>query len=206
MNNNPYQVRGPGIRQMLGRERLFEKLCHRLTKHNICVVGPPSFGKSVLLHHLASHFKDTSNHYIIPLYWDLHRRDTPKTDEEFRQRFAKRIKEALQSEQPDLAEDAEYLELENESLPDLLHIVFDGMEGKEMEGKKICFLAILDGFDDVLDGSNITGNLWEEMYDLGHRHMDSLRLVTGSRSSLSELYFSELFPLHPVVGRLLRGP
>ena len=71
MNNNPYQVRGPGIRKMLGREQLFKKLCHRLTEHNICVVGPPSFGKSVLLHHLASHFEDTSNHYVIPLYWDL---------------------------------------------------------------------------------------------------------------------------------------
>ena len=196
MNNNPYQVRGPGIRKMLGRERLFKKLCHRLTEHNICVVGPPSFGKSVLLHHLASHFKDTSNHYIIPLYWDLHRRDTPKTDEEFRQRFAKRIKEALQSEQPDLAEYAEYLELENESLPYLLHLVFDGMEGEEMAGKKICFLAILDGFDDVLDESNITGNLWKEMCDLGH--MDSLRLVTGSRNRLPEPYFSELFYYSPL--------
>ena len=180
---------------MLGRERLFKKLCHRLTEHNICVVGPPSFGKSVLLHHLASHFEDTSNHYVIPLCWDLHRRDTPRTDDEFRQRFAKRIKEALQPVQPDLAE---YLELEDESLPDFLHFVFEEMEGKKMEGKKICFLAILDGFDDVLAESNITGNLWEEMYDLGHRHMDSLRLVTGSRSSLSELYFSELFHYNPL--------
>lgn len=180
---------------MLGRERLFKKLCHRLTEHNICVVGPPSFGKSVLLHHLASHFKDTSNHYIIPLYWDLHRRDTPRTDDEFRQRFAKRIKEALQPVQPDLAE---YLELGDESLPDLFHFVFEGMEGKKMEGKKICFLAILDGFDDVLAESNITGNLWEEMYDLGHRHMNSLRLVTGSRSNLPELYFSELFHYSPL--------
>ena len=180
---------------MLGRERLFKKLCHRLTEHNICVVGPPSFGKSVLLHHLASHFEDTSNHYVIPLCWDLHRRDTPRTDDEFRQRFAKRIKEALQPVQPDLAE---YLELEDESLPDFLHFVFEEMEGKKMEGKKICFLAILDGFDDVLAESNITGNLWEEMYDLGHIHMDSLRLVTGSRSSLSELYFSELFHYTPL--------
>ena len=195
MNNNPYQVRGPGIRKMLGREQLFKKLCHRLTEHNICVVGPPSFGKSVLLHHLASHFEDTSNHYVIPLYWDLHRRDTPRTDDEFRQRFAKRIKEALQPVQPDLAE---YLELEDESLPDFLHLVFEEMEGKKMEGKKICFLAVLDGFDDVLAESNITGNLWEEMYDLGHIHMDSLRLVTGSRSSLSELYFSELFHYTPL--------
>ena len=197
MNNNPYQVRGPGIRKMLGRERLFKKLCHRLTKHNICVVGPPSFGKSVLLHHLASHFKDTSNHYIISLYWDLHRRDTPRTDNEFRQHFVERIKDALQPVLPDLAKDlAEYLELEDESFPYLLHLVFDGMEGNEMEGKKICFLAILDGFDDVLAESNITGNLWEEMCGLGH--MDSLRLVTGSRNRLPEPYFSELFHNSPL--------
>ena len=182
---------------MLGREQLFKELCHLLTEHHMCVVGPPSFGKSVLLHHLASHFKDTSNHYVIPLYWDLQHRDRqhgdrqhgpPRTDDEFRQRFAKRIKDALQPVLPDLATD---LELEDESLPlpDLLQLVFEEMEGKKMEGKKVRFLAVLDGFDHILDKSNITRDLWDEMYDLGQT--TSLRLVTGSQRRLSELYKPE---------------
>ena len=198
MTNNPYQVSGPGIREMLGREQLFKKLCHLLTEHHVCVIGPPSFGKSVLLRHLDSHFKDTSNHSVIPLYWDLRRQDTPRTDDEFRRRFAGRIKDALQREQPNLAE---YLELEDESLPDLLHLVFE-----ELEDKKIRFLAVLDEFDHVLDESNITKDLWDEMYDLGYNRK-SLRLVTGSPSRLSELYkpedsrisnFSELFYYIPL--------
>ena len=198
MTNNPYQVSGPSIREMLGREQLFKKLCHLLTEHHVCVIGPPSFGKSVLLRHLDSHFKDTSNHSVIPLYWDLRRQDTPRTDDEFRRRFAGRIKDALQREQPNLAE---YLELEDESLPDLLHLVFE-----ELEDKKIRFLAVLDEFDHVLDESNITKDLWDEMYDLGYNRK-SLRLVTGSPSRLSELYkpedsrisnFSELFYYIPL--------
>lgn len=198
MTNNPYQVSGPGIREMLGREQLFKKLCHLLTEHHVCVIGPPSFGKSVLLRHLDSHFRDTSNHSFIPLYWDLRRQDTPRTDDEFRRRFAGRIKDALQREQPNLAE---YLELEDESLPDLLHLVFE-----ELEDKKIRFLAVLDEFDHILDESNITKDLWDEMYDLGYNRK-SLRLVTGSPSRLSELYkpedsrisnFSELFYYIPL--------
>ena len=186
MNNNPYRVRGRGTRKMIGREQLFKKLCHLLTEHHVCVVGPPSFGKSVLLRHLASHFKDKSNYYVISLYWDLQDHDTPRTDEEFLQRFAERIKGALQPVQPDLAE---CLELEDESLPDVLHFVFGEMGNKKMEDRKICFLAVLDGFDHVLTESNITRNLWNEMYDLGQ--MTSLRLVTGSQRRLSELYTPE---------------
>lgn len=182
---------------MLGRERLFKKLCHSLTDHHVSVVGPPSFGKSVLLYHLASHFRDTSNYHIIPLYWDLQYRDRqhgdrqhgpPGTDDEFRQRFAKRIKYVLQPVLPDRAKDLE-LEDENFPLPDLLYLVFKEMEGEEIEGKKIRFLAVLDGFDHVLDKSNITMDLWDEMCDLGQ--MTSLRLVTGSQRRLSELYKPE---------------
>ena len=183
MNDTPYQVLGVGIPPMLGRERLFEKLCSHLTKptpDHMCVVGPELFGKSVLLNHLASHFKDKSDHYVTSLYWDL-RHSTPLTDDEFRRRLAERIKGALQSVQPELAE---YLELENEGITDLLHLVFD-----EMDSKGLRFLAVLDGFDHVLAGSGITRNLWDEMRNLGQKA--SLRLVTGSRSRLRELCKTE---------------
>ena len=183
MSDSPYQIRGGSVPQMLGRERLFERLSRHLTKptpDHMCVVGPPSFGKSVLLNHLASHFKEESNHYVTSLYWDL-RHSTPRTDDEFRRRFAEQIKGALQSVQPELAE---YLELENEGISDLLHLVFD-----EMDSKGLHFLAVLDGFDHVLAESGITRNLWDEMRDLGQQA--SLRLVTGSRSRLRELCKTE---------------
>ena len=183
MSDSPYQVLGVGIPPMLGRERLFAELCRHLTKRtpdHMCVVGPPLFGKSVLLNHLASHFKDAGDHYVTSLYWDF-RHGTPMTDDEFRQRFAERIKDALKSVQPELAE---YLELEEEGLRDLLQLVFDDMEHKGLR-----LLAVLDGFDHVLAGSGITRNLWDEMRDLGQK--PSLRLVTGSRRRLRELCKTE---------------
>ena len=183
MSDSPYQVLGVGIPPMLGRERLFAELCRHLTKStpdHVCVVGPPLFGKSVLLNHLASHFKEAGDHYVTALYWDF-RHGTPMTDDEFRQRFAERIKDALKPTQPELAE---YLEFKEEGLRDLLHLVFDDMEHKGLR-----FLAVLDGFDHVLAGSGITRNLWDEMRDLGQKA--SLRLVTGSRRRLRELCKTE---------------
>ncbi len=59
MSASPYQVLGTGVPRMLGRERLFDRLCGHLTKRSpdhVSVVGPRLFGKSVLLNHLASHF------------------------------------------------------------------------------------------------------------------------------------------------------
>ena len=51
MSVSPYRVRGVGVPRMLGRERLFQELHRHLTKampDHMCVVGPPSFGKSAL--------------------------------------------------------------------------------------------------------------------------------------------------------------
>ena len=183
MSDSPYQVLGVGIPPMLGRERLFEKLCSHLTKptpYHMCVVGPRLFGKSVLLKHLADHFKNPGDHYVTSLYWDF-RQDPPETNDEFRQRFAEEIKKALQRVQ---SEFAEYLELEDESLLYLLRLVFE-----EMDRKKIRLLAVLDGFDHVLAESNITSNLWDEMRDLGQKN--SLRFVTGSRRRLLDLMTEE---------------
>ena len=87
MTDSPYQVLGTGIPRMLGREQLFERLCRHLTKatpDHMCVVGHTLFGKSVVLNHLAAHFKDSGDHYVTSIYWDL-RHGTPTTDEEFRQ-------------------------------------------------------------------------------------------------------------------------
>ena len=79
---------------------------------------------------------------------------------------------------------AEYLDLEDEGIIDLLHLVFDDLENK---GHRL--LAVLDGFDHVFKGSGITRNLWDELLSLCR--MSSLRLVTGSRSRLRELCKTE---------------
>ena len=80
MSDSPYRVLGVGVPSMLGRERLFEKLLGHLTKptpDHVCVVGPRKFGKSVLLSHLASHFKDAGDYYVTSLFWNL-RHNTPR--------------------------------------------------------------------------------------------------------------------------------
>ena len=179
MNKNPYQVRGPGIPQMLGRERIFKELCTHLTKptpSHVHVVGPPRFGKSVLLKHLASYFRDKRDHYVTTLYWNLGLHP-PKTDDEFLRRFAAEIKNRLQSVKPELAE---YLKLKDEGLSDVF---------KDMKNEELRFLAVLDGFDYVVEESSITKYLWDEMTTFGEE--DSLWLVTGSQCRFSELYSSE---------------
>lgn len=60
MSESPYQIRGGSIPQMLGRELLFDRLNRHQTKptpDHVCVIGPAGFGKSVLLNHLAGHFR-----------------------------------------------------------------------------------------------------------------------------------------------------
>ena len=183
MSESPYQIRGGSVPQMLGRELLFERLNRHLTKptpDHMCVVGPAGFGKSVLLHHLADHFKKREDLYAASMYLDL-RHGTPMTDHEFRVLFASRIKSALQPVESDLAD---CLELDDNDLSDLLYFVFE-----EMHRKGIRFLAVLDGFDHVLKGSGITRNLWDELLSLCR--MSSLRLVTGSRGRLRELCKTE---------------
>ena len=183
MSDSPYQVLGVGIAPMLGREQLFGQLCRHLTKENpdhVCVVGPKKFGKTVLLNQLASHFKSPGEHYVTSLYWDL-RHSTPRTDAEFRRRFARRVKGALEPVQPGLAD---WLEPDDTTIGDLLYLVF-----QEMECRRLRFLAVLDGFDHILAGSGITRNLWDQMRTLGL--MNSLRLVTGSRGRLRTLCKTE---------------
>lgn len=183
MSESPYQIRGGSIPQMLGRELLFDRLNRHLTKptpDHVCVIGPAGFGKSVLLHHLADQYNSRGDLYTASMYLDL-RHGTPMTDLEFRVLFASRIKSALQPVEPDLAD---CLELDDNHLSDLLNFVFE-----EMHRKASRLLVVLDGFDHVLKGDGITRNLWDELLSLCR--MTSLRLVTGSRSTLRELCKTE---------------
>lgn len=183
MSDSPYHVLGVDIPVMLGREQLFGELCRHLTKatpDHVCVVGHPLSGKSVMLKHLATNFGASGDHYLTSMYWDL-RHGTPATDEKFRRGLAEQIKGALAPVRPEIAD---WLDLEDEGLRDLLHLVFD-----ELEREGIRFLAVLDGFDHILAGGGITRHLWDDMRTLAQK--TSLRLVTGSRSRLRELCKTE---------------
>lgn len=183
MSDSSYQVQGVGVPTMFGRERLFGRLCRHLNKptpDHVSVIGPAMIGKSVLLNHLAGQFRQPGEYFTTSMYWDL-RHGTPATDDEFRRRFAERIKHALH--QVD-SEFADFMELGDEGLHDLLHFVFSEMQ---TGGSRI--LAVLDGFDHVLAEGSITRNLWDDLRTLCQ--MTSLRLVTGSRSTLRELCKTE---------------
>lgn len=177
MIESPYKVLGTGVPRMLGRERLFNRLCGHLTKESpdhVSVVGPRLFGKSVLLNHLASDFPQ--DHYAASVYWDL-RFETPRTDADFRSRFAENLKGSLAPVEPDLAE---YIEPNDEAVSDLLALVFE-----DLHSRRGRVLAILDGFDHLLGDFGITRNLWDELRTLAQ--IGSLCLVTGSRARLYDL-------------------
>lgn len=164
---------------MLGRKRLFEQLERHLLKpspDHVQVVGPTLYGKSVLLSHLATKHQGVSAHYLTSGYVDL-RHAPPATDGDFRRRFAELVKQALTAAQSPVAD---YLDLADPNLHELLVLVFD-----ELDNKKQRLLLVLDGFDHVLAGTGLTRTLWDQLRSLAQK--GSLRLVTGSRRPLREL-------------------
>lgn len=180
---NPYQVLGPSVASMLGRAALVQRLDSHLLKptpDHVSVVGPAHYGKSVLLRHLAGKYGDESGRYAAAAYVDL-RHHIPASDREFMQRFAREIRTALQTCGEDLAE---WIESEDESIQEVLGLVLDELDKR---GKRL--LVVLDGFDYVLAGTDLTRNLWDQLRALSQKN--SLRLATGSRRPLRELCRTE---------------
>ena len=181
MSASPYRVLGVEVPSMLGRERLFDRLCRHLTKaspDHVSAIGPRLFGKSVVLKHLALHFPQ--DHFVGSVYWDL-RYSTPRTNAEFRSQFARHVKDSLQPLRPDLAE---YLEPDDEEVSDLLMLLFDALKD---DGVRL--LAVLDGFDHLLGDPGINRNLWDELRALTQTM--GICLVTGSRARLLDLCMDE---------------
>lgn len=181
--SNPYQIMGHRVAVMRGREKLFEQLCRHLTKKtpdHMSVVGPKLFGKSVFLYHVGNHFSKQNPYFFTAAYMDL-RHSTPDSDMAFKRRFAGSLRETLKSLGSEIAD---YLDIEDENLSDMLHLVFE-----ELESNNLKILAIFDGFDHILGSTNITRNLWDEMRTLAQR--SSLCIVTGSRNRLRELCRTE---------------
>ena len=181
MSASPYRVLGVEVPPMLGRERLFDRLCRHLTKaspDHVSAIGPRLVGKSVVLKHLASHF--AQDHFVGSVYWDL-RYSTPRTDAEFRSQFAERLRAAIKPTKPDLAGN---IEPDDEAVSDLLFYVLD-----ELHRDGVRMLAVLDGFDHLLGDLGITRNLWDELRTL--TQTSGLCLVTGSRARLLDLCMDE---------------
>lgn len=181
--NHPYQVMGTRVPKMLGRRRLIELIERHVLKpspDHVQLVGPTLYGKSVLLATLAARHETGNSHYLTAAYADL-RHAPPVDDSAFRRRFAEVVKAALARKVPEIAE---YIDLGDRGLHELLDLSF-----QELEQKKSRLLVVLDGFDHVLAGSGITRTLWDQLRALAQK--SSLRLVTGSRQPLRELCKSE---------------
>ena len=183
MPNDLYPVLGPTVPPMLGRASLVSQIDNHLRKpspDHVSVTGPAHYGKSVLLRHVACSYGTEESGYVAASYIDL-RRGVPASDREFMRRFAGEVKSALQASRPQLAE---WIEIENEAVHEVLGIVFGELHN---EGGRL--LAVLDGFDYVLAGTGLTRGLWDQLRALAQR--TSLRLVTGSRRPLRELCRTE---------------
>lgn len=182
MTANPYQVWGALPPPMLGRASLVRKvedhwLRVEIPRH-LSVVGPAYYGKSVLLRHLADVHRTGSVCYLTTAYIDL-RDGTPESDEEFVERLAGAVKEALRPIHP---EAAAWLEIEGVSVHECLNYVFKSLEEDDNR-----LLVVLDGFDDALAETELTPKLWSQLRSMAERPGRGLRLLTGSRRPLREL-------------------
>ena len=183
MTVNPYAVLGPTIPGLLGRASLLQQIDRHLLKaspDHVSVVGPAFYGKSVVLLHVADTYRARSRGYLTAVYVDL-RRGAITSDADFKRRFAGDLKAALQQDRPDLAGN---LDLEDESIHELLGLIFD-----ELAAESSRVLVVLDGFDYVLRRADLTRNLWDQLRALAQR--PSLRLVAASRRPLREICQTE---------------
>ena len=179
MTSNPYQVLGPSVPRMLGRETLLRRIDGHLSKtspDHVSVVGPAHCGKSVLLQHVADTYREGSGHYLTTVHVDLRHADIT-SDGDFRRRLADHLRTALRPHRPGVAE---YIDLEDNSIHELLGLVFDDLAA---EAARV--LVVFDGFDHVLARADLTRTLWDQLRTLAQT--PSLRLVAGSRLPLREV-------------------
>ena len=183
MTPNPYQVLGPSVPRMLGRGTLLRQIDGHLSKaspDHVSVLGPAHYGKSVLLRHLADAYRDGSEHYLTTVHVDL-RHAGITSDGDFRRRLADDLRAALRPHRPEVAE---YLEPEDDSIHELLDLVFD-----ELATESARVLVVFDGFDHVLARADLTRTLWDQLRTLAQK--PSLRFVAGSRLPLREVCRTE---------------
>lgn len=180
MTASPYKVWGPSISPMMGRTSLVRRIednwLNMEVPRHVSVVGPAYYGKSVLLRYVAEAHRMRSACYLTTAYIDL-RDGTPDSDDSFKRRLADEVKTALHQVH---LRSAEWIDIEDENVHELLNLVFE-----ELDGKSKRLLVVLDGFDSVLERAGLTPTLWSQLREIASR--TSLRLLTGSRQPLREL-------------------
>jgi hypothetical protein len=179
MAGNPFQVLGTRVAKRIGREREWNRLLSLVERNHLSLVGPKYIGKSVLLLSLAEHFQAGNGMFRTSAYWDL-RHGTPNTDAEFFSQFAKLLLRPVRSINRDYA-----AELDDEPAEPFKKIK---MVFELLNEENISILVCLDGCDDLLLGSAVTKNLWDNLRALAE--MNSLRFVTASRGRLRDLCHS----------------
>lgn len=166
---------------MIGRKRLFDKICSNLTKstpQHLSIVGPRYFGKTVSLRAVADKFTADGTYECV-LVWDLGHQ-TPQSDHEFITSLRKRIAAGIKANHENLSE---HLLAEEAGYDELREVVVDlGMKGRRI-------LMIWDGVDRALKSGQLTRNLWDNLLELCRQK--GLVLVTASRRKLQELIRDE---------------
>jgi hypothetical protein len=179
MAANPFQVLGPKVARRIGRQREWNRLLSLVERNHLSAVGPKYIGKSVLLLSLAEYFQAGNGAFRSSLYWDL-RHGTPDTDIDFFSQFAERLVVPIRAINPDYA-----AELQGETTEPFKKIK---MIFELLKEEGLAVLVCLDGCDNLLLGSGVTRNLWDNLRALAE--MDSLRFVTASRRRLRDLCHS----------------
>ncbi len=176
---SPFQVLGTRVARRIGRDREWNRLLSLVERNHVSVLGPKYIGKSVLLLALAEHFAVNNEVFRASVYWDL-RHGTPDNDVDFFAEFAKRLVGPIRAINTDYAAE---LTGEPSDAFKKIKMVFELLAE---EG--LAVLVCLDGCDNLLLGSGVTRNMWENLRALAE--MTSLRLVTGSRRRLRDLCHS----------------
>lgn len=180
MPDTPFPILGTSVPPLLGRAAVLQRMMNALTKaapDHLQVVGPRFAGKTVLLHGLAERLRQLpSAPFTAVLIWDLGHQ-TPVTDQQFMQRLAQEIGASLRGSH---SEYAEHLRVADQGA---FHDIGEVLDLLAEDGAKV--LAIMDGFDKPMAQGGLTRNLWDQLRELALK--PSLRLVTASRRTLSEL-------------------
>lgn len=179
MSDQKFPILGTTVPPMLGRAAVLQRMTNALTKavpDHLQVVGPRFAGKTVILHSLASRFRQSDSPYSGVVVWDLGHQ-TPATDALFMQRLALELASALRHSHHAYAE---YLE-SNQGYP--YQEAAEVLDLLGTDGKKV--LVIMDGFDKPLSNGQLTRNLWDQLRELALK--PALRLVTVSRRTLRDL-------------------
>lgn len=182
MMNNPYGYAISGG-EMRGRKRLAQQLLSALeaeTPAHVKVVGPKLAGKTVFMQSVSGALSET-NAYLASCYWDL-RRNTPKSDSDFRRQLANVISDHLaDSDEADLVPE---LRVPDEQLGSAIGLVLDYLADS---GHRIA--VFMDNFDALQIGTDISPNLLDNLLAFGNKA--SFWIVTASRRPLLELCNTE---------------